>query len=337
MRSSHSRLIRGIALATTLLMLCATALANTGKETDEDGGVWDWDSGTYTAPDGRVVSITSDEGGDNDSGSSSDSGRDSGADSDGTRAVVNDDGSITIITNEEDIVRNEDGSIVIESGQIKTVEQQKEDEMTGDEVWAQGMGQAAITNGTYTPTFYFDGSGAMTEVPVEYMGVYRSMIRLNGESVLVDTANLIWTTEAPAEKVLAVVTAKTYARLFAKSSKKSLVMDKVYNGTVLRVLKTDKNWTFVDYNGERGYIQTSVLKFYENEKREYQSGFIATKSGHTYGNSTVHVRNDPKGSQQEEYPVGTRITVFEDDGTWCRIEVEGHMCYIQRKFMVYEE
>ena len=35
--------------------------------------------------------------------------------------------------------------------------------------------------------------------------------------------------------------------------------------------------------------------------------------------------------------MGTPITILEDDGTWCRIEVQGHVCYIQRQFMVYEE
>ena len=320
-----------------LLLLCVSALAETGIETDDDGGVWDWDKGTYTAPDGRTVPIVRDDGDDSsNNGNNNSNNNGTGAENAGPVTVVNDDGSVTITNNGDDIIQNPDGSIVVESGQIQTIEAKKE-ELSGDEVWAQGMNQAAVRNGTYTPTFYLDGMGGMTEVPVVYMGVYRSMIQLNGESVLVDTSRLIWDTEAPQEKTLAVVTAKTYARLFANSSKKRLVMDKVYNGTVLRVLKTDKNWTFVDYNGERGYIQTSVLKFYTNEQREYRSGFVATKSGHTYGNSTVHVRNDPKGSQQEEYPVGTQITVFEDDGTWCRIEVQGHMCYIQKQFMIYEE
>ncbi len=327
MRSGHSLFIRGIAMTVTLLLLCTAALANSGKETDEEGGIWDWDNGTYTAPDGRVVKITTDE--------------DAAASEPAVAASPeiiqsNDDGTITIINTGDEVVRNEDGSITVESGQLQVIEEKK-DEKTGDQIWAEGMARAAAKNGTYTPTYYVDDSDSITEVAVDYMGIYRSRVNLNGEDVFVDTVNLVWVTDAPQDKVLAVVTAKTYARLFAKSSKKSLVMDKVYNGTVLRVLDTDKNWTFVDYNGERGYVQTSVLKFYENVAREYRGGMVSTKSGHTYGNSTVHVRNDPKGSQQEEYPVGTPITVFEDDGTWCRIEVKGHMCYIRREFMVYED
>ena len=75
------------------------------------------------------------------------------------------------------------------------------------------------------------------------------------------------------------------------------------------MLDTDKNWTFVDYNGVRGYIQTASLEFYQNEEREYRSGYVATKSGHTYGDSTVHVRNNPKEKQMEEYRLCTHITI----------------------------
>ena len=327
MRSGRSLFIRGIALAMMFVLLCPAALANSGKETDSDGGVWDWDAGTYTTKDGRVVQITQDDG-------TTQSGTTQTVTPETT--VTNADGTITVINTGDEVVQNPDGSITVESGQLQVVEEKK-NEMSGDEVWQQGMGQAAIRNGTYTPTYYFDGTGYMDEVAVEYMGVYRSMVVLNGEETLVNTANLIWVTEAPQDKVLAVVNAKTYARLYAKSSKKSLIMDKVYCGTVLRVLDTDKNWTFVDYNGVRGYIQTASLRFYENEERAYRSGYVATRSGHTYGDSTVHVRNEPKGAQREEYRVGTPITVFEDDGDWCRIEVQGHMCYISREFMVYEE
>ncbi len=40
-----------------LLMLCAAALAS-GVETDEDGGIWNYDAGTYTDPEGNVYPIT---------------------------------------------------------------------------------------------------------------------------------------------------------------------------------------------------------------------------------------------------------------------------------------
>ena len=205
-----------------------------------------------------------------------------------------------------------------------------------DAAWAVGMARAAAANGSYTPTYYTDPEGNTTEVSVVYMGLARSMIVLDGKKVMVETHTLRWDTEAPENKVLAVVTAKNYARLRAKTSSKSLVMDKCYAGQVMRVLGTGKTWTFVDYRGIRGYVLTSSLSFHKNEPREYRTGWVATKSGHTYGNSTVHVRNTPTGKQREEYPVGTPITIFEDDGKWCHIEVEGHNCYIKSEFVLVD-
>ena len=113
MRSGHSLFIRGIAMTVTLLLLCTAALANSGKETDEEGGVWDWDNGTYTAPDGRVVKITTDE--------------DAAASEPAVEVSPeiiqsNDDGTITIINTGDEVVRNEDGSITVESGQLQFIE-----------------------------------------------------------------------------------------------------------------------------------------------------------------------------------------------------------------------
>ena len=327
MRSSKSWLLRGIILTVLLLCLCAGGVAETGIEIDEDGGVWDYDRGTYTPQGGEPVAIVNEDDG---SGQAEvNVPQDS--------VIRNDDGSVTLVYDEQDIIWNDDGSITLESGQIQILPQEDENKMTGDEAWALGMSMAATANGNYTRTLHVADDGTVTEVYVEYLGLAQSKILLNGKEQLVDTFSLLWETEAPSDKTIAVVTAKSYARLFAKSTKKSLVMDKILPGTTLRVLSTGDNWTFVDYNGLRGYVQTPSVTFYRNEPRHFRTGWVATKSGHTYGDSTVHVRNSPNGKQQEEYRVGTPIAILEDDGKWCRIDVQGHYCYIQRDFVVYED
>ena len=216
MRSGKPLLIRGIALTLMLLMLCASALANT--EIDEDGGIWDYDKGTYTAPDGRVVSIVDDDASSEAPAQVNTSSDPVSAVDGGLEVVQNNDGSVTMIDDGKTYIENADGSITVVSGQGQIIvfegENENKNALTGDEAWALSMRNAAINNGSYTPTWYFDGSGSMTEVNVEYMGIYRSMITLNGENVLVNTANLIWETDAPNDKVLAVVSAKSYARLF---------------------------------------------------------------------------------------------------------------------------
>ena len=95
------------ALLTLMILLSASAYAATGKETDEDGGIWDYGKGTYTDPNGKVHTITP-------------GGVQEDNNSPGSVTVQNDDGSMTVVTNDEDPVKkNEDGSITVESGQIR--------------------------------------------------------------------------------------------------------------------------------------------------------------------------------------------------------------------------
>ena len=306
----------GILVFILALCLGVSALASGGVEYDDDGGVWDYNKGTYTTKEGQTVSIIDEDA--------------------ATKTVRNADGSMTIITNEKDIIQNPDGSIVLESGQVMTVKTEADRAAEHEKGWAAGMAKAASVNGAYTPTFYTDAEGNELEVPVAYMGLGRSMITLNGEKVLVDTISLRWETEAPENKVIAVVKQNGYAKLHSKKDSKSLVMDKVPTGQILRVINTGKRWTFVDYKGLRGYVATNYLTFYANEKKEYQSGVIATRAGKTKGTITVHVRNKPNGKQQEEYTIGTPVTVLAIDGDWAQVEVEGHSCYLKKEFIVFE-
>ena len=305
----------GILVSILAVCLSLSALAS-GVEYDSEGGVWDYNKGTYTTSDGKTVSIINEDA--------------------ETKTVRNPDGSMTIITNEKDIIQNPDGSITLESGQVMTVTTPEDRAAEHEKGWYAGMAKAAAANGSYTPTFYTDAEGNETEVPVSYIGLGRSMITLNNEKVLVDTSSLRWETEAPDNKVIAIVKQSTYAKLHSKKDSKSLVMDKVPYGQILRVLNTGKRWTFVDYKGLRGYIATNYLTFYANEKPEYQTGVIATRAGKTKGTITVHVRNKPNGKQQEEYTIGTPITILAIEGDWAKIEVEGHSCYLKKEFIVFD-
>ena len=121
------------------------------------------------------------------------------------------DGSVTYLG--DDVVRNPDGSITVESGQLGTgdVEEENPNAMTGDEAWAKGMAIAARKNGTYTPTAYHLGDNKWTRVEVVYMGLARSLVILDGETMFVNTCDLSWETEAPDNQVLAVVKSKSAA------------------------------------------------------------------------------------------------------------------------------
>ena len=232
-----------------------------------------------------------------------------------------------------------------ENGQEQPIGDEKAGEEEGgsnDAAWATGMAKAAIKNGAYTRTVYKDDEGNETEIEVVYMGLARSMIVMNGEQQLVDTWRLEWETEAPEDKVLAVVdvTGKTgYAKLHAKSSKTSLVMCHVTTNRVLRVIATGKNWTLVDIDeGPRGYIATVYLSFYPNLPMEYRGARLSV-NGKLKGKNPTWIRAEDKRTARllVQYDPGMPLTVYACNEKWAEVDVGGYHGYLQTKFVTFDE
>ena len=234
--------------------------------------------------------------------------------------------------------KNEDGSIEIESGtggvdiQIAPTAAP----MT-DEEWAAALAAAAAKNGKDTPAVWKDPStGSMQQVKVVYMGIGRSMIEVNGEKCLVNTADMTWKTEAPADKVLAVV-ASRQVYLHKSADRKSLGIKQIYRDSVVRVLATGKNWTFVDHAGDCGYILTSALDFYANDHTDFEGGYLSL-NGKTTGKGRVQVRDFDTNKILEGYQPGTPVTVFDilEDYNYAEIDVEGLHCYVKLDCLTLE-
>ena len=58
-------------------------------------------------------------------------------------------------------------------------------------------------------------------------------------------------------------------------SKKVLKYKQVYRDSVVRVLATGKNWTFVDHEGDRAYVVTNGLEFFANDHTDYEGGYLS--------------------------------------------------------------
>ena len=249
----------------------------------------------------------------------------------GNKIVHNPDGSITVVTNDENPLA---GKVVLEEDnkdESNSVPMSKAD-------WQALLDSVAARNGAHTPTWYTDpATGTKTGIEVVYMGIGRTMIELNGEKVLVPTANLTWETEAPEDKVLAVVRAPrvgyAWLRKAPSSDKKNLKIEQVRTDSVLRVLGTGKNWTFVDYNGMRAYIMTDSLEFFCNDHTDVEDGVVSVK-GRTKGNESVHARSRDKGCRDlGEFRIGTPVTVFDIIEEWAEVDIGGSHCRMLAKYI----
>ena len=326
----------------TLVCCCVSALAgyhlnDQGLYVDDSGQViaelWDEAAGLYIVGGVAYKIETVDSG---ESGSGTSSGDPSGS---GAITIPSSDGSEDPTAG---MTKNPDGSVTVESGQIQIDDPGAEgsgSHLTQAE-WEARWAKYTAKNGVTTGTVYMDGSGNTWPAEIVYLGLGRSTIRVDGKERIVPTCTLKWDTDAPENKILAVVTpsTQTYLTLRAKKSQKSFVLGHCEKCRVLRVIKTGKTWTMVDDNGVRGYVLSSGLTFYDNAPRQYAAGIITVK-GKTPRGNTVHIRssNSNKARQIDEFPVGTSITVFSQEGRWSEIDVAGWHCYILSEFVTLQE
>ena len=308
--------------ATFLLMLCAClclmcrmlpAAANTGTEVDDEGGVWDYDNNTYTDPDGNVYPITP-EG-----------VQDENSDTTPTPAP-GDDGGIEVGGDGED-------------PPIALTEDPTRAPIEGDD-WKALLDRVAARNGRYTPTVYIDPvTGASTEVQVVYMGIGRSMVTFGGQQRLVNTVDLRWETNVPDDMVMAVIDAPKngYAQMRAGMSKKSTLIKQCRTCSVVRVISSGKNWTLIDHEGTRGYVQTASLEFFCNDHTDFEAGWVSVK-GRIKGNDSANIRSrDSKLRVLADYKLGTPLTVFDIIDDWAEVDVGGWHCYINKKYVTLEQ
>ena len=241
-------------------------------------------------------------------------------------AIINPDGSVTLQSGSMQIDAGSDGT---GSGHLTEAE------------WAVRLAKANAKLGVTTGVAYIDVNGDPHPATIETLGLGRSTIVVDGTRMLVPTASIVWDTEAPEDKVLAVVTTtkQTYATMRAKKSQKAFVMGHAEKCTVLLVISTGKTWTLIDNQGVRGYVLTSTLTFYDNKPRQYAAGIITVKGKATTKGSTVHVRSSKsnKARQIAEFPVGTPISVFEQDEKWSEVDAGGLHCYILSEFVTLQE
>ena len=242
------------------------------------------------------------------------------------------------------VTYNPDGSITVESGTLGTDYEEGSEGSSGggltQEEWEARMNKAQNRNGLTTDTWLLGPEKDPVPVTIEYMGLARSMVNVYGVSILVNTCDLIWDTDAPDDKVLAVIDANRvgYANLREKTSQKSFIMDHCITNKVVRVLSTGKTWSMVDYDGMRGYVLTAALEFHPLSMRGYTTGKISI-NGRTKGKSPINIRANPKNGSRilGGYVVGTPLTIFSVGEKWCEVDVEGWHCYILTEYVTLDD
>lgn len=213
---------------------------------------------------------------------------------------------------------------------------------------ATGTGSSSKTAEVAEKVIFYlvDENGDAQLVTMETLGTVYSTVKLDGESILVRTADLQWESEAEEAQALALINAPRTgeASLRAKASSKGSVLLKCDTNRVVLVLKVGKNYSRVLYEDTVGYVLTSALTFcpvgYVDEADDVQisRGWI-TFRGKLDSNNTINVRMTASGNSRilDDFKAGTSITIFEVGEKWAEIEVEGYHCYILSEYVTIDD
>lgn len=178
------------------------------------------------------------------------------------------------------------------------------------------------------------------QVTVERLGSTTSKVRYNGTTTEVNTADLVFSSDVPEGKRIAVVYAPNTgkASLRAKASSSADVLKKCKAGTIVSVLEYGKKFCKINYNGSVGYILTSCLQFHSADEQPTGTGVLSYK-GKATGSTTINIRNDADGDSAKitEWSTGTEVLVFGIDGKWYEVEANGMRGFVKEEFLTMNE
>ena len=209
-----------------------------------------------------------------------------------------------------------------------------------------GSWKAAVeASGLSAPVTLVGEDGEERPVTVKTLGLVTSLVRLDGEDVTVDTADLRWETKVSAGKMMAIINAPRTgkATLHAKSSSKSAVLGKCDTNRVVLVLASGKNYTKISYDNTVGYVLTSALKFYPvggvaEDEEPPKPGWVSFR-GKLNSRNTINIRMKGKNGSRilTDFIAGTPLWVFSQTDRWTEIDVGGYHGYILNEYVTLDE
>lgn len=197
----------------------------------------------------------------------------------------------------------------------------------------------AILSDVWTKAQYGDSSMA-AGVRLVQLGVYESIVTLQGEELTVPTQYLQFGENKDAAHRIGVVYAPRSGEASLREAEggSAKLIQQAKTGRVVAVLEYNGGtFTKILYDGVEGYIRTDCLIFHSGEKAPMGEGTIHVK-GATDGAKNVTVRATASTSQAKvtTLKTGTVVKVYEHSGDWYTIEYGGWFGYVQDQYLTME-
>ena len=197
----------------------------------------------------------------------------------------------------------------------------------------------AILSDVWTKARYGENSMA-AGVRLATLGLYESVVTLQGEEITVPTRYLTFGENDDAKNRVGVVYAPRSgeASMREKEGGSAKVIQQVKTGRIAAILDYDGGtFTKILYDGVEGYVRTDCLIFHSGEEAPVGSGVMHVK-GDTDGEKNVTIRSTMSTSQAKviTLPTGTAVTVFSQEDGWYAVEYDGWFGYVQSQYLEME-
>ena len=165
--------------------------------------------------------------------------------------------------------------------------------------------------------------GETAEVEMVLPGVANSTVLLEGEEVIVPTADLAWVLDG-AEHALAVIYAPRsgIASLYARDEGDGGVIKKFKTGSVVLVLGQSGKYTKVYGEGTVGYVITSALTFCDPCPDATQTVMLRK--------ANLRLAAQSNGRKLIELPKDAAVTLIGVEGKWAQVEYQGFVGYVEK-------
>ena len=127
-----------------------------------------------------------------------------------------------------------------------------------------------------------------------------------------------------------------WSNVRSSQSTRSTILFKIYDNQRFKVLRNDGKWSYVEYNGRKGYMHNSVIKLTSNSNSNSNSNSSKVSSADTNAKiigDNIWVRNSPSNGKVIMYlenntnvkllEYGKKETIRGKTNYWYKIKVDG--------------
>lgn len=179
-------------------------------------------------------------------------------------------------------------------------------------------------------------NGAEKDVFIVTLGSAQCLIHDGETEKLVPTADLVWPTEAPEDKQLAVIYAPRTgkATLRASDSTKARSRGQCKAGRLVVVLVPGETFTQIMYDGKEGYILTSALQFIPIAGKDEAPVKTLVYQERTDSSATISLYTDAKAKRKiDQFRVGNEVSTFGENGKWTEVEIDGWRGFLKTEYL----